>query len=394
MRECTKKTKKIIDRESFIKRHFIPKETTVDEVREWLAKNGDYLSRDSVGKILIKNKLRPRNLYQERGSERRKIVSEFFVQNETTVQEVIDVLAKHGEKLIYPTMDRWLKGNGFKARKCAEHSFDEKKNKKNNKLVELVNSFFKEGETTTVDVMDFLRDKKYFLSYGQVLYFLQKNGFNYKNKNGRYENDRGGKKGGSSFQTEETMDNKLTKKEVEKLRWLAGDCKSVEIFAEDIDSAEKMIEFLKQENLYSFPLNVRKIAKRMGFSLEEGFAEILLLTKAYKLSCGESNEWEIVLAKEKPEDCIRFSLMRIIGFWLFYRNANDYFYGYMHADYHPHKMEKVATEFAEELLMPIHEIKRFLKEDDYNMSDLANHFFVPLGRMRERLKNISESHGE
>lgn len=164
---------------------------------------------------------------------------------------------------------------------------------------------------------------------------------------------------------------------------------------ETVTDARGVLKLAEEHGLFSFPLDVVELAKRMGIvvvneELDEHISGKLCHEESPQ---GKASPgiWKIYLNKLQTEQRRRFTLAHELAHFVLHRGKADVFEDDVFYRSEVSNLEEwQANRFAGELLMPKEEVKLFLRENGgCNMEDIARHFDVSTIAARVRLKQLS-----
>lgn len=142
-------------------------------VSSWMKQNGFTINHDaSEGdlRIVKKSKIKhKRKSISKKSMDRIKLVRGFFIDNETTVNQVYEFLLSTGKKITYNGVRLWLKDNGFSPRS--------EQMKLDKSILDELADKLTESEMTTSEIMIFMKERGHDISSNSIHKWMYKNGF-------------------------------------------------------------------------------------------------------------------------------------------------------------------------------------------------------------------------
>ena len=160
-----------------------------------------------------------------------------------------------------------------------------------------------------------------------------------------------------------------------------------------IDSADKLLAYVAQENITTFPLDVNAVSVALGINvqyspLENDLSGILRLNP-------DSAKWEMVINSSYHPNRQRYTVAHELGHFCLHRYAvkefKDRIFFRATAS---NQMEWEANEFAGTILMPEDHFTRLVREGIASVDELVGKFAVSSLALRIRAKQLGFSgHG-
>lgn len=161
---------------------------------------------------------------------------------------------------------------------------------------------------------------------------------------------------------------------------------------------EKVLNILREHNLFMFPIDVIKLSQEIGFKIFEqelDYSGAILVNDDEEFEIGglTTNKAIIINAKDAYTRQL-FTIAHELGHYFLHKNGNK-IYAHRETNGGYNQIESEANSFAAELLMPYDEfVSKYLEYDNTSDSNykvkrqLANYFGVSLPAVENRIINI------
>jgi Zn-dependent peptidase ImmA (M78 family) len=160
-----------------------------------------------------------------------------------------------------------------------------------------------------------------------------------------------------------------------------------------IDTPDKLLDFARDKNLETTPLDVKGIADKFGIHVKEVSLEDDLSGKLYRDP--ETSKWVIEVNKEHHPNRKRYTIAHELAHFCLHRHLK---YNFVDRIYfrggESNKPEWQANEFASAILIPAEKFRERIRSGVTKIEKLANEFQVSTLALRIRAKNLGISgHG-
>ncbi len=154
-----------------------------------------------------------------------------------------------------------------------------------------------------------------------------------------------------------------------------------------IDSSDKLLKFIRANNISSVPLNIKELLEKLDIKLEESDMDNDISGKLVK--DGDSDNWKILVNAKHHINRRRYTIIHEVAHFCLHKHRRDIFEDKIFFRGEDSSREEwQANSFASEVLMPEDDFRNQVTFGTTSVGELAKRYGVSTLAIRIRAKNL------